>query len=342
MLYNERSMKEATKQNLSVFLFYSSEVGLLQSVAAKCLAALQGEDTELTSLEGPAPDVEEVVAAAGTISFFGTRRLVELPMLKAGSYSDKDVDDLCDILASTDNAVFVITCPVTEEWGKLRLSKKEKKLFESCEKIGYCAQLAKPRPSDLVKEMQQRAKAMGTELDSKTATAMVDRCGEDLLLLRNETDKLAALSGYTTITQEMVSKMGTQNLDADVFEMINMLTSGKLMGALDKLKTLIRLQNEPIAIVGALSSNYVDLYRLSCGMKVKQDYKQVYKDFKYKGSDYRLSKATATAQRIGKKQLRECIFILEETDGKLKSSPMDGEILLQAAMCRLAKAGSKG
>lgn len=263
-------------------------------------------------------------------------------MLKAGSYSDKDVDDLCDILASTDNAVFVITCPVTEEWGKLRLSKKEKKLFEICEKIGYCAQLAKPRPSDLAKEIQQRAKAMGTELDSKTAAAMVDRCGEDLLLLRNETDKLAALSGYTAITQEMVSKMGTQNLDADVFEMINMLTSGKLMGALDKLKTLIRLQNEPIAIVGALSSNYVDLYRLSCGMKVKQDYKQVYKDFKYKGSDYRLSKATAAAQRIGKKQLRECIFILEETDGKLKSSPMDGEILLQAAMCRLAKAGSKG
>lgn len=342
MLYNEKAMKEAVKQEKAIFLFYSAEAGLLQNAAGKCLMALQGEDTELTSLDGPAPDVEEIVAAAGTISFFGTRRLVEMPMLKAGSYSEDDLDDLCDILASTDNASFVITCPVTEEWGKLRLNKREKKLIETCEKIGYCAQIAKPRPADLVKEMQQRAKTQGTELDNKAAYALVDRCGEDLLLLQNETDKLAALSGYTAITQEMVSKMGTQNLEADVFDMIGMLTAGKLMGALDKLKTLIRLQNEPIAILGAMSSNYVDLYRLSCGMKEKRDYKQVHKDFKYKGSDYRLSKATAAAQRIGKRKLRECIFILEETDGKLKSSPVDGEILLQAAICRLAKAGSKG
>ena len=34
--------------------------------------------------------------------------------------------------------------------------------------------------------------------------ALLDRCGDDQFLLQNEIAKLAALSGYTTITTQMI------------------------------------------------------------------------------------------------------------------------------------------
>ena len=44
----------------------------MRSYAAKTLALLakQEDDAEVTRVEGPAPSIEEAVAAAGTISFF--------------------------------------------------------------------------------------------------------------------------------------------------------------------------------------------------------------------------------------------------------------------------------
>lgn len=71
-----------------------------------------------------------------------------------------------------------------------------------------------------------------------------------------------ALANYSTITKEMVSRLGTVTLDADTFDMVKLLTSGQADKAQQKLKTLLALQNEPIMITGALISNYLDLYRV--------------------------------------------------------------------------------
>lgn len=73
--------------------------------------------------------------------------------------------------------------------------------------------------------MMERAKAQGTALPDGAATALLERCGEDPFLLENEVDKLCALSGYQTVSASMVAEMGTVSLDADVFEMIRMITA---------------------------------------------------------------------------------------------------------------------
>ena len=57
---------------------------------------------------------------------------------------------------------------------------------------------------------------------------MLDRCGEDQFLLRNEIAKLAALANYGTITLQMVQQLGTITLDADTFEMLELVVSGQI------------------------------------------------------------------------------------------------------------------
>ena len=176
-------------------------------------------------------------------------------------------------------------------------------------------------------------------MPENAAAALLERCGQDLFLLENEVDKLAAASGYTEISPALVAEMGTLDLEADVFEMVRHVTARNPSKACEKLETLLRLQNEPIAITAALIGSYVDMYRVKAGQQKKKAYGQVHKDFGYKGSDFRLKKSSETAARYTPAQLARCLEILAELDKSLKGSPVGGDILLQAALCQLAAGG---
>ena len=336
MLHNEQKKEAALKAGAPVFYFYAADEFLARTAAAKTVAALTGEDTEVTRLDGPAPSVEELIMAAGTISFFGTRRLVELPALQPTAYSDKDMTQVIDAIQSAENAVFVMYSVFSEERGKLKLPKLAKKLIEACEKLGYAAEVAKPGPQQLRSMLRQRAEQQQTVLSESAAATLLERCGEDLFQLENEVDKLAAASGYTEITPAMVAQFATQNLEANVFDMVRDVTSRNATRACQKLDTLLRLQNEPIAITAALIGSYVDMARVKAGQADKKQYGQVHKDFGYRGSDYRLKKSAETASRYTLGQLNQCLDILLELDKDLKGSPVDKAVLMQTALCQLS------
>ena len=248
------------------------------------------------------------------------------------AYGSKDLDELCSTLSSLENAVAVLGSVFPLERGKIKLGKQAQKLQAQCKAIGYTEELAKPRPFELKNLMMERAKAQGA--------ALLERCGEDPFLLENEVDKLCALSGYQTVSASMVAEMGTVSLEADVFEMIRMITAKNATGACKKLQTLLRLQQEPIAITAAMIGSYVDLYRVKLGAAKRKNYSAVHKDFGYKGSDYRLKRSAETAAHYTLPQLEACLQVLLELDQSLKSQPVAAQTLLETALCRLALAGS--
>ena len=151
-----------------------------------------GEDEETTVLDGATPGIEQLIMAAGTISFFGTRRVVVLPEIDPGAYSDKDLDELCETLGSLENAVVVLGTVFDLERNKLKLGKRAQKLINQCKKLGFTEELAKPKPYELKIMMIERAREQGTNLPEGAAGALLERCGEDPFLLENEVDKLCA------------------------------------------------------------------------------------------------------------------------------------------------------
>lgn len=340
MLYSEKELEKRLKAGCALYYFYASDEALVHTAAQKTLKYLNRDDPETTVLDGPTPSVEEIVLAAGTISFFGGKRLVLMPLIRPSTYSDKDLQELCDTLADTENAIFVLTSIIEESYGKLRPGKREQKLIASCEKLGYCVQLNRPTGAALQAMARDWAKEAGADFAPGTEAELLARCGEDQFLLKNEVEKLAALANYSTITKEMVSRLGTVTLDADTFDMVKLLTSGQADKAQQKLKTLLALQNEPIMITGALISNYLDLYRVLLGRRSRRSLGDVAKDFGYKGNwNYRLNSTEKTALRFKRAQLEDCLHILQRLDTDLKSSKLDADLLMQKALCELALAG---
>ena len=142
------------------------------------------------------------------------------------------------------------------------------------------------------------------------------------------------------MTTAMVAEMGTVSLEADVFEMIRMITAKNATGACKKLQTLLRLQQEPIPITAAMIGSYVDLYRVKLGAAKRKSYNTVFKDFGYKGSDYRLKRSAETASHYPA-PARSLYADPLELDKSLKSQPVSAQTLLETALCRLAMAGGR-
>ena len=324
-----------------VYYFYSTEKYLVrQAVGAACAALAGADGEEPTVLDGAAPGVGQVGAAAGTISFFGGRRVVCLPELDPAAYGEKDFEALTDTISSVENAVLVLGSVLeADRSGKARPGKRAQRLAALCAKLGWAEELAKPGPAALRQLVADRAAALGAELTGPAASALLERCGEDPYLLENEVDKLAAAAGYRTITPALVAEMGVVSLEADVFEMVRMATAKNAAAACKKLRVLLRLGQEPIAITAAMIGSYVDLYRVKLGQQAKKSYSAVFKDFGYKGSDYRLKRSAQTAAGYTLPQLRRCLDILLELDQNLKGQPVDPQVLLETALCRLAGGG---
>ncbi len=337
----ENKLAALVEQGCPVFYFYSTEPYLVRrAVGAVCALLARSTGEEVTVLDGAAPDVEQLITAAGTISFFGTKRVVCLPELDPAAYSEKDLETFADTVADVENAVLVFGSVFeADRTGKAKPGKRAQRVIAQCRKLGWAEELAKPGPTQLRQMMAERAAAQGAELSGPAGAALLERCGEDPYLLENEVDKLAAAAGYRTITPALVAEMGVVSLEADVFEMVRLVTARSTAAACKKLHILLRLGQEPIAITAALIGSYVDLYRVKLGQQHKKSYSAVFKDFGYKGSDYRLKRSAQTAAGYTLPQLKACLDILLELDKNLKGQPVSPQILLETALCRLAMEG---
>ncbi len=337
----ENKLAALVEQGCPVFYFYSTEPYLVRrAVGAVCALLARSTGEEVTVLDGAAPDVEQLITAAGTISFFGTKRVVCLPELDPAAYSEKDLETFADTVADVENAVLVFGSVFeADRTGKAKPGKRAQRVIAQCRKLGWAEELARPGPTQLRQMMAERAAAQGAELSGPAGAALLERCGEDPYLLENEVDKLAAAAGYRTITPALVAEMGVVSLEADVFEMVRLVTARSTAAACKKLHILLRLGQEPIAITAALIGSYVDLYRVKLGQQHKKSYSAVFKDFGYKGSDYRLKRSAQTAAGYTLPQLKVCLDILLELDKNLKGQPVSPQILLETALCRLAMEG---
>lgn len=319
----------------AVYYFASTETPLLRQAAAMCIGQLtQGQQQEYTRVNGPAPDMGEVIAAAGTISMFGERRVVELREISITTLKDKDAEELAELFTQLENAVLVITVLYKDK--KAGGTQKAKKLFADAQKAGFAAELAKPTPRENIVYLHAVAKHQGAQFAPGAAEALLERAGDDRTLLTSEVQKLAAISGYATITKEMVEAYSTHNIEADVFELARLIMAGNKAAAQQKLQQLFALRHEPIAIAAALAGTYVDIYRVRCGQKQRKTVQEVFTEMGYKGNSYRLQKAKENAARYTDEQLEASVLSLFELDRALKSSALpDKTILVQSTVAGL-------
>ncbi len=341
----ELSQMIAAKKKAPVYFLFSPDEYLLSSFAGRLFGLLAEEGEQPTVIPGPQPEMGQVVEAAGAISLFGTKRLVYLNRIEPTTMKADDVKLLAELMTETENAVLVLTMLIKEPERKKKNADRSpvpaaaKPLLAAAEKAGVAALLERPNEAYAKRFVCRHAQQLGAAFDPAAAEQLVRRCGLDLFLLSSEVEKLAAASGYGTISEREVFTLSPRSIEADVFEMVRLLLAGRGRDAMARLNELLYLQNAPIAIAAAINGSFVDMVRVRAAAEQKIGYQQAFRDMGNKGNDYRYKKSLETARNFSTAQLAAFIEILDRLDRKLKGSAVDKNTLLQMAMGEILLVG---
>ena len=98
-------------------------------------------------------------------------------------------------------------------------------------------------------------------------------------------------------------------------------------------------REEPIPILGVLSSAYADLYRAKVAVTAGQPADTLAADFKttYARKEFRLRNAARDCARLSTDTLRRSLEVLAQTDNALKQTNADGRSLLEQTVVKLIR-----
>ncbi len=236
----------------------------------------------------------------------------------------KDVPDTC-VLVFWYDSLAVDT----------KKNDKFKSLITAFAKAGSVAELNKRTEGDIARLIVASAKKRGCTIDSKNARYLISVVGSDLKTVFNETEKLCFYIGEGEIKKEHIDEIAVKSLQARVYDLSKFILAGNSDGAYGVLNALFANKEEPVGILAVLSSCYIDMYRAKCAKSAGESESDIAKYFNYKGREFLISNAARNCRNISTESLRESIDALSKTDEMLKSTSVDGKILLEEAVAKL-------
>lgn len=336
MKYNETTLNKAIRagERHGLWLLYGAEPLLVERWARQLMGEGAGEDPfNAQRLDGKKPDLEALWDAVQSLPLFAQEKTVLLDGLEGASLSGEDLKTFEALLEELpDSTTLVITAKDPGFGG----SAAGKKLIKLVEKHGAAVELGARSQGDLVKFLQQEAQERGCTLDGELARYILQLCPTEMHTLLNEIDKICAFAGGGTLTRAQVDAVAVPKIEARAFDLQKHILAGDTGAALRLLADLFYLREEPIAILGALSMSFCDLYRARCVRDAGGNQGSLAADFGYK-SEYRARRAWDQSGRQTTPRLRRAVMLLCDCDRLMKSTGVDTKLRLEQLTVRMAR-----
>ena len=158
--------------------------------------------------------------------------------------------------------------------------------------------------------------------------------------LVGEIDKICAYSGADHIIKSDIDAVVEPVLDAVVFQMTDLMAQGDYGKSLVKLQTLLKMQQDPIQILGAISGHF---RRLGYARTLLDNGRNASDLAKLAGlSEYPAKKTMNSAGRFSARFCAKAAELIMETDRGMKTSRDDPQRLLELLVLQLAQEARNG
>lgn len=205
---------------------------------------------------------------------------------------------------------------------------------------GQVVEFAKQNERDLVVWIQRHFMALGKRIDPRLCQYLLEITDGTMTTLGTEIKKIASYSGADTICREDIDAVTEPVLDAVVFRMTDQLSAGDYGGALVTLQKLMKMQEEPLQILGAIGGHF---RRISAAKTLIEHGRPAQELQKLCGiADFPARKAMESARRCSPDYLQKVMELVLETDMKMKTSFDDPQRLLEMLILQLAMEGRNG
>ena len=218
--------------------------------------------------------------------------------------------------------------------------KRLKKLWEAASQNGLAVEFAKQDQRELIPWVSRHFAAKKKRISNDLCAYLIDITGGTMTALNGEIEKISAYSGAEEIRKSDIDAVTEPVLDAVVFQMTDQISEGSYEKAFLSLQHLLQMQQEPLAILGAIGSHF---RRLSAAKVLMENGKSAYELQMLCGlPDYPARKIMDAARRMDKAFCGRASELVLETDYKIKTSFDDSERLLELLILQLASEARHG
>lgn len=331
-------LREKTPARL--YVFYGEE-GFLQAhyltQLRKLLLDSLTESFNFHKLSGETFSLRALADAVENMPMMAPATLVQVDDVDLFKLSESDREGLGEILRDIPDWCTLVFTYETVAW---KPDKRQKKLWSALEANATIVEFAKQDQRDLVAWVTRHFAANKKKISTDLCVYLIEITGGTMTALAGEISKICAYSGADTIKREDIDAVTEPVLDAVVFQMTDMLSAGRYGDALLKLRQLLKMQQEPLAILGAVGGH---LRRLSTARTLLDNGKTASELQKLYGiPDYPARKTMEAARRFRPEFCRKAAQLVVETDYRMKTSFDDPERLLELLLMELAQEAGNG
>ena len=213
--------------------------------------------------------------------------------------------------------------------------KRMKKLYGAFSANGREVCFARQSERDLTSWLTKEFSAAQRQISPDLCRYLILRTGGDMATLSGEILKISAYAREPVITKADIDAVVEPVLEAYVFDMTDAVAAGKYETALQTLQTLLRMQQEPILLLGAIGAQ---MRRIYCAHQLQAAGKGADSLMRLCGiGSYPAQKTMEFARRLPAPVCKKALLACAETDYALKTSYDDAQRLLELLLLQLAQ-----
>ncbi len=329
-----------TKHLERLYIFHGEEVFLLrhylEQMREKTIDALTRDfnDHRFTQETFTVQDFADAVEA---LPMMAERTFVQVDEIDLFKMNEADRDKMAAVLSDVPDYCTVVFTYDIVPW---KPDKRLKKLWEAVSKNAQIVEFARQSQRDLIAWVTRHFAGHGKQISSELCTYLIDLTGGTMTALQGEISKIAAFSGADVIVKADIDAVTEPVLDAVVFQMTDLMGAGNYGAALEKLGQLLKMQQEPIVILGAVGGHF---RRISTARTLMDCGKNTDDLMKLTGlKDYPARKTMGAARSFSSKFCRRAAKLILETDYQMKTSFDDQKRLLELLILQLAQEARNG
>lgn len=208
--------------------------------------------------------------------------------------------------------------------------KKTTKIFKLVQKHGNCILCEKKKEYDLLSWANKIFRENGYEIDNDNINYIIDICGTNKLMLKNEIDKLLDFSSETRkITKEDIDLICIRTSDVIIFDLTDNLGKKNTKASLNSLNELIENKEPLQKIVIMIARHFKSLL---VAKVATLENKNLMDELATK-STFAMNKYKAQSRLFSLDELKNKILKLSKLDIDSKTGKIDLKIGLEKVIC---------
>ncbi len=329
----KNELRAGTPQRL--YVFCGEEVFLLKHYLQRLKTTVTDELTESFNYHRMTQenfDMREFADAVEALPMMSERTLVQVDDVDFFALAEEERSKAAQVFSDIPDYCTVVLSYETVAW---KPDKKAEALWDAVSSNASVVHFGKQSPRDLIAWVGRHFAARQKKISPELCAYLIEITDGTMTALSSEIAKISAFSGADTVCKADIDAVTEPVLDVVIYKLGEEISAGDGGKALSTLQKLLKMQEEPLGILGAIGSHFRRVAAAKVLLDNGKSYTELVKLYSMK-SDYPAKKAMEAARRLRPEFFAFAAELILETDRQIKSSFDSPERLLELLVLRLA------